>query len=254
VAPVVLTVAGSDPSGGAGVQADLRLFARRGLYGTAVIAGLTVQDSSGVHRAEAVDAGLVAEQLDAVLSDLTVAAAKSGMLGSAANVLALADRITSVPLVVDPVLVSSSGRRLLDEDAIEALRERLLPAACIVTPNLAEAAALLGVADVPPQEAANAARSLSERCAVHVVVTGGHGGGDESVDHAWIGRPLRLSGPRIHTEDDHGTGCLHSAAIAAALASNKDLETALRSAREEVARGLRNAVRHGRHRGSVLAV
>jgi hydroxymethylpyrimidine/phosphomethylpyrimidine kinase len=248
---VVLTVAGSDPSGGAGVQADLRLFAREGLYGTAVIAGITVQDSSGVQRAEAVDADLVGQQLDAVLADLRVAAAKSGMLGSGANVRALAARIGGVPLVVDPVLVSTSGRRLLDDDGLEALRDALLPRAAITTPNLAEAAALLGVSDVPAEDAADAARALAERFGLAVVVTGGHAGGDRSVDCAWIGRPLRLDGPRIATGDDHGTGCLHSAAIAAGLARGLDLEAALRHGRAAVEQGLRDALRLGRGRGSV---
>lgn len=249
---VVLSVAGSDPSGGAGVQADLRLFAREGLYGTAVLAGLTVQDSGGVHRAEAVDAALFAEQLDAVLNDLPVAAAKSGMLGSAANVRALAARIGRVPLVVDPVLISSSGRRLLDPEGLAALRE-LLSVAAVATPNLAEAAALLDVDRVAPPEAPSAARALAERFGLAVVVTGGHSGGDRSVDHAWIGRALALDGPRVATENDHGTGCLHSAAIAAALARGEELEGALRHGKAVVTRGLRDAVCLGRGRGSVFA-
>ena len=235
------------------MQADLRLFAREGLYGTAVIAGITVQDSAGVHRADAVEAGLFAEQLDAVFGDLPVAAAKSGMLGSAANVRALASRIGRVPLVVDPVLVSTSGRRLLDEAGIDALREELLPRAILVTPNLAEAAALLDVSDLPPEEAAGAARWLAERLGTGVVVTGGHGGGERSVDFAWFGRALVLDGPRVETRDDHGTGCLYSAAIAAALARGEDLEAALRHGKNTVTRGLREAVRLGRGRGSVYA-
>lgn len=258
MATVVLSVAGSDPSGGAGLQADLRLFARRGLYGTAVVAGITVQDSRGVQRAEAVEAGLFAQQLDSVFGDLAVAAAKSGMLGSAANVAALADRIGDVPLVVDPVLISSSGRALLDVDGLEALRSRLLPRARLCTPNLAEAAALLDVRQVAAADAAEAARSLAERFGLSVVVTGGHGGGGRSVDQAWIlegrgGRALSLDGPRVDTDDDHGTGCLHSAAIAAALAEGKGLEQALREGRAAVTQALIDAVRPGRGRGSVYA-
>lgn len=249
---VALTIAGSDPSGGAGIQADLRHFAREGLYGTAVIAGLTVQDSHGVHRAEAVDPALFAQQLDAALADLPVAAAKSGMLGSAANVRALAARIGDVPLVVDPVLVSSSGHRLLDEDAVHELR-RLLRVATLTTPNLAEAAVLLDVDEVPAEEAATAARLLCERYGSPVVVTGGHAGGGRSVDHAWIGHALTLDGPRVPTEDDHGTGCLHTAAIAASLAQGRGLEEALRAGKAAVERGLRGSLRLGTGRGSVYA-
>lgn len=245
----VLSIAGSDPTGGAGVQADLRLFAADGLFGTAVIAGLTVQGVRGVTRALPVDAELLEQQLDAVLEALPFAAAKTGMLGSAASVLAVAARAHRVRLVVDPVLVSSSGQRLLSEEGVAALREALLPAAFLITPNLAEAAVLLQVDSVDPADALDAARQLVERGARGAVVTGGHAPGHRVCDAAWIDGPHRFEGERVDTANDHGTGCLHSAAIASALARGRSPVEAVAEARARMDAALRAAVRPGASRG-----
>ncbi len=245
----VLTVAGSDPSGGAGLQADLRLFAADGLFGSAVIAGITVQGVGGVRRADPVDAELLAEQLDAALDALPFAAAKTGMLGSAANVLAVAARAHRVPFVVDPVLVSSSGHRLLSPEGEAALRDVLLPRAALVTPNLAEAAVLLQVDSIDPRDALDAAHELVRLGAGAAVVTGGHAPGDRICDAAWVHGPHRLDGLRVPTDRDHGTGCLHSAAITAALARGCSMLQAITEGRARMDAALRAAVKPGAARG-----
>jgi len=255
----VVTIAGSDPSGGAGVQADLRVFALHGLFGTAVITGLTVQNSYGVARVEPVAGGLVGEQLKAILDDGHVAAIKTGMLGSASAVAAIADTIqecgASIPLVVDPVMVSSSGRALLDPPGIQLLRERLLPLATVCTPNLDEAAVLLQRDRIGKGEAAEAARSLAVALGAGVVVKGGHEPGSSAIDHVCIAaggsvaamESFTLESAWIETADTHGTGCLFSAALCAALARGDSLRIALAHARRCIDRGLQNAraAQHG---------
>lgn len=229
--PRVLTIAGSDPSGGAGLQADLRVFAAHGLVGVGVVTALTVQSArDGVTRVEPVEPGLLREQLLAALADGPIAAAKTGMLGSARNAAVVADLwagpAAGIPLVVDPVVRSSSGADLLGVDGLAVLRDRLLPLAALVTPNAMEAAAL------GPTE---------RRCPT--LRTGGHDGGDEVVDRLLRadGSMLEIRHPRIATEADHGTGCLVSAAIAAALAVGADLDCAVRHGVSCAEQGLRAA-------------
>jgi len=248
-----MTIAGSDPSGGAGVQADLRVFALHGLFATAVITGLTVQDSSGVQRVDPVAADLVAEQLRAVLGENRVAAMKTGMLGSAAAVAAVADVLeelaNSVPLVVDPVMVSSSGRPLLEDVGVAVLRERLLPLATVITANLDEAAVLLKRDRIDPGGGGEAARALAGEFGACVVVKGGHEPGNSAIDHVCFaaaaaggeGDSFRLEAPWIDTLDTHGTGCLFSAAVCASLACGDGLRSALEHARRCMDRGLGNA-------------
>jgi len=241
--PVALTVAGSDPSGGAGLQADLRTFAAHGLYGTAVVAGITVQDSRGVRDASPVDADLVARQLVAALDDLPVAACKTGMLSDGATASAIAAVLAgrSVRVVVDPVLISSSGRPLM-VDGPDALRA-LIAGCDVVTPNAAEAAALLG-RRIPPADAARAlVEELGARCAV---VTGGAG-----PDHGWDGEAFVLTGGAVTGVDPHGTGCLFSAATTAALARGDDLRAALHHGRRCATIGVAQALALGRGKPSV---
>ena len=250
---LVVTIGGSDPSGGAGVQADLRVFALHSLFATAVITALTVQNSGGVRRVDSVAGDLVSEQLRAILGENRVAAMKTGMLGSAAAVAAVADVVEElaapVPLVVDPVMVSSSGRPLLEDVGVAALRERLLPLATVITPNLDEAAVLLKRDRIAPGGASEAARLLATEFGACVVVKGGHEPGNSAVDHVCFaatgadedGDSFRLEAPWINTPDTHGTGCLFSAALCASLAHGNGLRSALEHARRCMDRGLWNA-------------
>lgn len=221
--PVALSVAGSDPSGGAGIQADLKTFSAHGVYGTAVLTALTAQNTRGVTGVHPVPADFVAEQIATLLDDVRVHAVKTGMLGTAAVVRAVAAGLSGQvagPVVVDPVMVATSGDRLVDDDAIAAVRDLLLPVADLVTPNVPEAAALLGLpeagtaAELPAQ-----ARALLELGPRAVLLKGGHLGGDESVDV--LATPtgvVTTTRRRIATRATHGTGCALSAAIAARLA------------------------------------
>jgi hydroxymethylpyrimidine/phosphomethylpyrimidine kinase len=247
---LTLTIAGSDPSGGAGLQADLGVFARHGLRGAGVVTALTVQSAKAVRSVHPVDSARVVAQLRAVLEDHAVAAAKLGMLGSAETSGALAavwrELGADIPLVIDPVLVSSSGLPLLGPGGLVALRDELLPLARVITPNLPEAAALLGLASsaADGREAMEMARALVALGPDCVVVTGGHAKAgataDEIVDVVAFatGEALELRGPRVLTAHTHGTGCLFSAGITAALARGASLRLALHHGRACVTRGL----------------
>lgn len=221
--PVALTIAGSDSGGGAGIQADLRAFAAFGVHGCTAIAALTAQNTHEVRGVVATDPGFLREQIETVLDDLPVTAVKTGMLATAANVrvvaeLAAAGRLPN--LVVDPVMVSSSGSRLLDDDAVETYRHELLPHATVVTPNSREASILVGwpVATVDAQH--QAAESLSQRDGAWVVVKGGDQQGATAVDVLVGGGGVtELTAPRIDTVNNHGTGCSFASSIAAQLAS-----------------------------------
>jgi hydroxymethylpyrimidine kinase/phosphomethylpyrimidine kinase len=241
--PVVLTVAGSDSGGGAGIQADLKTFAAHRCYGASVITAVTAQNTGAVTDVHPVPAATVASQLAAVLDDLPVAAVKTGMLGSpeVAEVVAERARAGALPnLVVDPVLVASTGYPL----GVVAAIERLLPYALVVTPNLAEAAALVGGEVSSPAEMAAAAAQLAARGPRHVVVTGGDlpvrgGDRDQAIDAMWTGGELRfLRLPRVPTGNIHGSGCTFSAAIAAQLARGVPVPAAVEAAKSYVARAL----------------
>ena len=249
---VVLTVAGSDSGGGAGIQADLRTFAAHGVHGTSAITAVTAQNSVAVLDWVALDPRMVVAQMEAVASDMPVAAVKTGMLATAAIVTAVAEAIQRLRLplvVVDPVMVAKSGDRLLDRDAETAYRERLLPLASVVTPNLPEAEALLGgpVRTLPEmREAARALHALGPRA---VVVKGGHLEGD-AVDVFWDGERLEdLPAPRIATPNTHGTGCTYSAAIATHLGAGLPLEEAIMNAKRFLTEAIRAGVAVGRGRG-----
>jgi len=238
---VALTIAGSDPTAGAGVQADLKTFAAFRLYGASVVTAITSQNSRGVDDVFAVPATVVGTQLAAVLSDLRPAAVKIGMLATAeiAAVVAAKARAGDLPnLVLDPVLSSSSGFRL----GVAAAVKRLLPYAMVITPNLDEASALVGWPVSSPADMAGAAGQLAAGGAKYVVVTGGDAAGDESVDAMWTPAGARfLHAPRVATRNTHGTGCTFSAAIAARLALGDAVPDALVAAKEYVTRALQAA-------------
>lgn len=238
--PIALTIAGSDSSGGAGIQADLKTFAAHQVYGASVIVALTAQNTQAVTAIHPVPASFVTAQLDAVFDDLDVAAVKIGMLATAELIETVADgleRHGARNVVLDPVMIAASGGRLLREDAIEALKRRLLPLATIVTPNLPEAAALLGTAIAETDDAAaEQAQALLALGPANVLVKGGHGSGSDSVDIliGKDGRRERLVAPRIATRNTHGTGCTLSSAIAAGLAHGIALNEAVALAKRYI--------------------
>lgn len=234
--PVALTIAGSDSSGGAGIQADLKTFAALGVYGASVITAVTAQNTRSVTAVHPVPADIVTAQLDAVFADLEVGAVKIGMVAQRATIAAVVtalQRWSPKHVVLDPVLVATSGDRLLAVDAVEALRTALIPRASIITPNLPEAAALLNesVASGAAAIEAQGRRLLALGCPA-VLLKGGHGEGSESIDYlVRDGGMLALAAPRVATQNTHGTGCSLSSAIASGLARGEDLETAVRHAK-----------------------
>ena len=252
--PVALTIAGSDSSGGAGIQADLKSFAALGVYGASAITALTAQNTTGVSGIHPVPASFVTAQIDAVFSDLDVGAVKIGMVAQAETIVAIADglkRWAPRHVVLDPVMVATSGDRLLAAEAVDALKTMLFPLASLITPNLPEAAALLNepVASSEADVARQGRRLLAMGCRA-VLVKGGHGYGAESIDYLIDAeRSIALSAPRIATSNTHGTGCSLSSAIAAGLAKGEAMETAVRNAKawitEAIAEADRFAVGHG---------
>jgi hydroxymethylpyrimidine/phosphomethylpyrimidine kinase len=242
--PVALAIAGSDSGGGAGIQADLKAFARCGVHGTTAITAITAQSTVGVEAVHAIPPEVIVAQVRAVAGDIGVDAVKVGMLGTAATVDAVVEALAlvrGVPVVVDPVMVAESGATLLDPDAREALVRRLLPLATVATPNVLEARELTGLGDDAAQEdLARAVRGLGVSVAV---VTGGHteSGTDVLVDDEE--EPLRIDGPLHPPGASHGSGCTHSSALAAQLARGASVRDAAIAARritsEAVERGLR---------------
>jgi len=243
--PRVLTIASSDSGGGAGIQADLKAFAAAGCFGMSAIVALTAQNTVGVTAFHEVPPEFVRAQLDAVFGDIGVDAAKTGMLFSRELIATVADYLGEhpVPLVVDPVMVASSGARLLQDDAVETLVTRLFPLATVVTPNLHEAEALASRTDLATgcwKVKKALAEVIYELGAAAVIVTGGHG--DEAVDHLFDGEHhIEIQVQRHDVAATHGAGCTHSATLAARLARGDSLEDAARAA----ARAASDAVRHG---------
>jgi hydroxymethylpyrimidine/phosphomethylpyrimidine kinase len=252
--PIALTIAGSDSSAGAGIQADLKTFAALGVYGASVITALTAQNTRGVTAIHAVPAEFVTAQIDAVLSDLSVGAVKIGMLAQSSLIEAVAaglDRWKATNVVLDPVMVATSGDRLLARDAIDLLRRELLPRARVVTPNLPEAAMLIDADIAADEEAMQAqAERIAALGAEAVLIKGGHAAGPYSVDFLFDGLQMtRYAFKRVATRNTHGTGCTLSAAIAAGLAKGQDLAAATRFAKQYVTDAIaaadRLAVGHG---------
>jgi hydroxymethylpyrimidine/phosphomethylpyrimidine kinase len=234
--PVALTIAGSDSSGGAGIQADLKSFAALGVYGASVITALTAQNTRGVTGIHQVPADFVTAQIDAVFSDLEIGAVKIGMVADLGVIAAIAASLAKWQpkhVVFDPVMVATSGDRLLKADAVEVLRAKLIPLASLITPNLPEAAVLLdeGVAATESAIADQGIRLLALGARA-VLIKGGHGQGAESIDYfVTSGGTIALAAPRVATRNTHGTGCSLSSAIAAGLAKGQDMESAVRSAK-----------------------
>jgi hydroxymethylpyrimidine/phosphomethylpyrimidine kinase len=245
---IAVTIAGSDSSGGAGIQADLKTFSALGVYGASVIAALTAQNTQGVSAIHDVPPDFIAAQIDAVFSDLAVDAVKIGMLSTPAAIEAVAeglDRYGQKTIVLDPVMVAATGARLLVPEAIETLKRRLFPRARLITPNLPEAAALLdtGVATNEAEMRAQADRLLALGARA-VLIKGGHGSGAESVDFL-VERAgvARFAASRIATENTHGSGCALSAAIAAGLAKGAALADAVGAAKDFISRAIAAADR-----------
>jgi hydroxymethylpyrimidine/phosphomethylpyrimidine kinase len=254
--PVALTIAGSDSGGGAGIQADLKTFAALGVHGTCAITAVTAQNTLGVSDYVELPPAIIRAQIDDVVSDLRPLAAKTGMLSSP-EIIQLVARAAEEHglrnLVVDPVMVAKGGHRLLRDDAVEALRDRLVPLALVITPNLPEAEVLLGREIRSRDEMAHAARELRALGCRAVVLKGGHAEEPERADDALFdGRELVwLSGERVPTRNTHGSGCAFSAAIAAELAKGQDLRQAAEEAKRFITGAIRDSLDLGGGHGPV---
>ncbi|HLE71011.1 MAG TPA: bifunctional hydroxymethylpyrimidine kinase/phosphomethylpyrimidine kinase [Vicinamibacteria bacterium] len=250
---VALTIAGSDSGGGAGIQADLKTFAAHGVFGTSAVTAVTAQNTVAVTGIEELSPKLVGLQIDAVVSDIGVDAVKTGMLSSRSLIEIVARKLEEhrlVKTVVDPVMVAKSGARLLDPAAVEALAGDLLPRALVVTPNLPEAESFVGFPLEDEASILEAAKRIVEMGAKAALVKGGHGKGAESVDVLYYrGRFRHYRGPRIPTKNTHGTGCTFSAAIAAELALDRELEEAVERAKGYVTRAISEAFELGKGHG-----
>lgn len=233
---IALTIAGSDSGGGAGIQADLKTFSALGVYGASVITAITAQNTRGVSAVEDISTAMIAAQMEAVFSDLAIGAVKIGMVSRIEIIETIAEhlRIKNKPVVLDPVMVATSGDRLLQEEAIETLRTALLPLAMLATPNLPEAALLSGQPIATNrQDVARQAEAILKTGVQAVLIKGGHAGGSESVDLLLGSDGLHeFSMPRIETRNDHGTGCTLAAAITANLALGYALADAIGLAKD----------------------
>ena len=249
----VMTIAGSDSGGGAGIQADLKAFAANGVHGTSAITAITAQNTVAVTDALALPPSLVANQIDAIVVDIGADAVKTGMLPNAAIIETVADRIRAhalSPVVIDPVMVTSSGARLLEDDAVEAIRAALMPLATLVTPNMREAAVLTGAPVETIDDMRRAARYLVESTGAQaVLVKGGHLDGP-ATDVLFDGSEFtEFTEERIDTTSNHGTGCTLASTIAANLAKGADLPTAVANAKAYVTNAMRAATPIGAGHG-----
>ena len=252
---IALTIAGSDSGGGAGIQADLKTFHHFGVYGTSALTLITAQNTVAVREVHLLPPELVAKQIEVVAGDFELCAAKTGALGSRELIEAVAACVAehAIPnLVVDPVMISKHGDPLLPKGAVDALKRRLFPNAALVTPNLHEAAALLGDAVENEDQMREAARAVRDLGAAAVLVKGGQLRGKEAVDLFYDGAEfVRLAAPRIDTPHTHGTGCTYSAAITALLARGETLVDAVRQAKDFISRAIASAPGLGHGRGPV---
>lgn len=236
-----MTIAGSDPSGGAGLQADLKTFHQHGVFGTSIVTLLTVQNTMRVDAVECLSPEFVLSQLNSVLDDIPPNAAKTGALGNAAIIEAIAERTKqfSFPLVVDPVMISKHGDSLIDDEAVKVLRQKLIPHAFLVTPNRLEASRLADMNVTDLATMIKAASRIAEMGASNVLIKGGTDGVD-AVDILWNdGQSYRLPAPRIDTPHTHGTGCVLSAAITARLARGQELLHAVQAAKRFITAAIR---------------
>ncbi len=233
--PIALTIAGSDSGGGAGIQADLKAFSALGVYGTSVITAITAQNTKAVTAVHGVPVDIIGAQINAVFDDIDIGAVKIGMLATPGIIQTVSQRLTGkqIPIVLDPVMIAKSGDALLQEDAISSLRELLLPMATLLTPNLPEAAVLLGTEPaVNAEQLEQQGRALLEMGPDAVLMKGGHSEGPECLDILVLKNvpSVTFSGPRLDTKNTHGTGCTLSAAIAAGLAKTLPLQDAVKEA------------------------
>ncbi len=250
---VALTIAGSDPSGGAGLQADLKTFHQFGVYGTSVVTLITVQNSCTIESITLLDADLVQKQLNTVQQDIPAQAVKTGALGRASIIEVVAEwaRDSKVPLVVDPVMISTHGTLLLEQDAIMVLKEQLLPHCFLLTPNLHEAAALTGLDVQEKDSMQEAARRIADFGVQNVLIKGGHLSND-AVDLLLSGDEVHeFDAERIHSTHTHGTGCTYSAAITALLAKGSPLRDAVNEAKRFITEAIRTAPGLGKGHGPV---
>ena len=251
----VLTIAGSDSGGGAGIQADLKTFSAIGCYGMSVITALTAQNTQGVNGIHAVPPAFAVEQIDAVLSDIGTDAIKIGMLFSAELIEAVAKALKkhgADNIVLDPVMVAQSGDKLLQDDAIEAIKMHLMPLADVVTPNIPEASVLCERPLREVRDIESAAQTLAQHGSRSILIKGGHGEADQSIDLLYLAhenRFVRLVADRIKTHNNHGTGCTLSSAIASYMAKGKDIEDAVEKAKkfmnQAIAAGARYRIGQG---------
>ncbi|HWE51676.1 MAG TPA: bifunctional hydroxymethylpyrimidine kinase/phosphomethylpyrimidine kinase [Bryobacteraceae bacterium] len=247
--PIALTIAGSDPSGGAGIQADLKTFHQLRVFGASAVTLITVQNTVRVSRVEPLDAGLVTGQIEAVLEDLPPNAAKTGALGTTAIIEAVAGISFDCPLIVDPVLISTQGAALLDPSALVALRDRLFPKATLVTPNLHEAAALTGHPVETPDQMKEAAHRIADLGVPYVLIKGGHLHDDPIDILLFKGAFTEFPSPRIASRHTHGTGCTYSAAITAFIARGLDVPDAIAHAKRFIHEAIATAPRLGKGAG-----
>lgn len=246
----VLTIAGSDSGGGAGIQADLKTFSALGCYGMSVITALTAQNTRGVTGIHAVPPSFAGEQLEAVFSDIGADAVKIGMLYSAELIETVAEQLVkhgAKKIVLDPVMVAQSGDKLLRDDAIEAIKRHLMPLSAVVTPNLPEAAVLLNQDLLGSEDMYAAARSLAQFGSRSVLIKGGHLEENNSTDLLYLAEEDRVKefkGERIETLNNHGTGCTLSSAVAAYLARDSDIETAVQKAKKYISEAIRTGAQY----------
>jgi hydroxymethylpyrimidine/phosphomethylpyrimidine kinase len=248
-----LTIAGSDPSGGAGIQADLKTFSRLRVYGMAVVAAMTAQNSLGVSAVAEVAPDFVGQQLDALLADIRPDATKTGMLLSAGVIEVVAEKLQQYGtrnLVIDPVMMSTSGATLMNPDAITVFRRTLLPLASLITPNTDEAGALTGKTISTVHDMEEAAMEIHDAGAAHVLIKGGHVKADVAMDVLFDGKEFsKFQSSRIATRNTHGTGCVLSASIAAYLALGESVKKAVGLGKEFVTAAIRNALQIGHGAG-----
>ena len=252
--PIILTIAGFDPSSGAGVTADIKTIAAHGCFGVGCITSITVQNTTGVTRVERISGHVVSETLKSLASDMPIAAIRIGMLGSASTAAAVADflgEMGRVPIVLDPVLRSSSGAELFHKSGIEVLKARLLPLALVITPNLAEAAELTGLRVVSLAEIKVAAAALQRMGARNVVVTGGHLAANIDLVRLESGEEHEVAGPRIESKSTHGTGCAFATALACNLAKGMNVVAASMAAKKYVTEAIKAAYAVGKGNGPI---
>lgn len=252
--PQTLTIAGTDSGGGAGVMADLKTMQERHVFSTAVIVAVTAQNTLGVQDFMALPKKLIDEQFASLADDLAIKACKTGMLADAEHVRIVADNLKKYdfgPLTVDPVMIAKGGAALLADDAIEVVKEELLPLATIVTPNLPEAERLTGMTIATPDDTKLAAQQLQAAGAKNVIIKGGHGDTETVSDYVLLadGSDFWLSSPRVDTVRTHGTGDTLSSCMTAELAKGNDIETAIRTAKDFVEAAIKNTIQVGHGHG-----